>query len=196
MLLALVGWEACVGGGQDLFGPSGHGAGGPVGGQGGSAGAGGTTITSSTSSTSSTTTTTTGTTTTSTTSTTSTTTTSSSTACYPPNHECGLYCVGNTAATGCFLSQSCLPCPSVDHATMGCSAFGQCVFSCVSPYTKSGNGCVCPTECCGAQDCQSPATCSNGQCVSTCDPTTCLFNCMLSGHTQGICGANGDCICS
>ena len=204
-MLGALGWlAACTGGSDTLFGGPGRGANEPVGGHGGAVGGGGTTTTSWTTTTTSWTTTTTSwtTTTTDTTTTTSSTTTGSGgdgggPTCYPPSHQCGQNCVGNTPETGCFLSWSCQPCPTVAHAISTCTPSGQCAHQCSPPYTPNGNQCVCPTQCCDPADCQPPAVCTNGQCVGgACDPTMCLFDCLVNGYAQGVCDAQGNCVCS
>lgn len=174
----------------------------------GAAGSGG-----HTTSTTATTGTTTTTSTTDTTSTTTTTTTTTSGAggsgvagagagggltCDAPEHWCGNVCAGNTPATGCYQSFTCFPCQAVAHGTPVCAPNGLCTAQCTPPYVKSGDQCVCPSECCSAGDCQPPATCSNGQCTGggACDPFTCLFDCLQSGHANGTCDGQGNCICT
>lgn len=114
--------------------------------------------------------------------------------CDPGKHLCGGICVGNTPQTGCYQSVACTPCPSVTYGTTTCTSDGLCDFTCTSPYQKSGNTCSCPMQCCSSLDCSGGQTCENGQCVTPCSDSDCLFDCVLMGYLFGSC-QGGQCVC-
>ena len=121
---------------------------------------------------------------------------------------CNGTCVGNTPASGCLQSVSCTACPTPANGSATCTADGLCDVNCAVGYTKSGNQCVCATQCCTVQDCPAGETCSNGTCSGggggaggggACDDQQCQFTCtaqciIMMKIGFGMC-VNGMCSC-
>ena len=113
--------------------------------------------------------------------------------CGPKEHLCGGICAPNSVQTGCYQSQDCLPCATVQNGTVKCSEDGLCDVDCTSGYVKSGNTCQCATQCCSDSDCGSGQQCDNGQCITPCDPAACILQCLFL-EKIGVC-ENNQCVC-
>jgi hypothetical protein len=180
-------WLGCAQGSDSAFGEGGEGG---VGGAGGASGPSSTSSAASTSGSTSTSS--------SSASTSGSTTASSSSGgpdCSAEQHLCGGVCTNNTPQTGCFTSVTCAPCASPPvNASSTCSADGKCDFSCTPGYMKSGNVCVCASECCSDADCGGGQVCQGNQCVAPpCDQAQCILDCFAQ-LCVGLCV--GDmCVC-
>lgn len=109
--------------------------------------------------------------------------------CPPGEHACGAGCVRdlpNEPANGCRLGCG-EPCPTPPMGMAACDMAGTCTWTCVPPFRRMGDACVCtPRTCaevgyeCGAPDdgcggaldcgsCMAGAACMSGRCACTPD---------------------------